>query len=99
MLFSQSIPPSPSTTVSKICFLCLVSFAPLYIRSLTPSFWIPYICANIMFVFLISLWIAGSGRREWQPTPELWPRESCGQRSLVGCCPQGHTESDTTEAT
>ena len=24
---------------------------------------------------------------------------SCGQRSLVGCCPQGRTESDTTEAT
>ena len=22
-----------------------------------------------------------------------------GQRSLVGCCPWGHTESDTTEAT
>ena len=27
------------------------------------------------------------------------PRESHGQRSLVGCCPWGCTESDTTEAT
>ena len=27
------------------------------------------------------------------------PRESCGQRSLVGCCPQGLIESDTIEAT
>ena len=26
-------------------------------------------------------------------------RESCGRRSLVGCCPQVHIESDTTEAT
>ena len=26
-------------------------------------------------------------------------RESRGQRSLVGCCPWGRTESDTTEAT
>ena len=38
-------------------------------------------------------------RRKWQPTPILLPRESCGQRSLAGCCPQGRTESDTTEAT
>ena len=27
------------------------------------------------------------------------PGESCGQRSLVGCCPWGRTESDVTEAT
>ena len=26
-------------------------------------------------------------RRKWQPTPVVLPRESCGQRSLVGCCP------------
>ena len=39
------------------------------------------------------------GRRKWQPTPVFLPRESCGQRSLVGCCPQGRTELDMTEAT
>ena len=38
-------------------------------------------------------------RRAWQPTLLLLPRESHGQRSLAGCSPQGHTESDTTEAT
>ena len=38
-------------------------------------------------------------RRKWQPTLIFFPRESRGQRSLVGCCPQGGTESDTTEAT
>ena len=39
------------------------------------------------------------GRRKWQPTPEFLPSESHGQKSLVGCCPWGRTESDTTEAT
>ena len=34
---------------------------------------------------------------KWQPTPVLLPRESHGQRSLVGYSPWGHKESDTTE--
>ena len=38
-------------------------------------------------------------RRKWQPTPVFLPGESCGQRSLVGCCPWSRTESDTAEAT
>ena len=33
----------------------------------------------------------------WQPTPVLLPGESHGRRSLVGCNPWGHWESDTTE--
>ena len=37
--------------------------------------------------------------KKWQPTPVFLPRESHGQRSLVGCCPWDHTESDMTEAT
>ena len=36
-------------------------------------------------------------RRQWQPTPVLLPGKSHGQRSLVGCSPWGHKESDTTE--
>ena len=36
-------------------------------------------------------------RRTWQPTPGFLPRGFRGQRSLVGCCPWGCTESDTTE--
>ena len=36
-------------------------------------------------------------RRKWQPTPVFLPGESHGQRSLVGCNPWGHKESDTTE--
>ena len=40
-----------------------------------------------------------SWRRKWQPTPVFLPGESHGQRSLVGCCPWGCTESNTIEAT
>ena len=36
--------------------------------------------------------------RKWQPTPVFLPGASRGQRSLVGCCPWGRTESDMTEA-
>ena len=35
-------------------------------------------------------------KRKWHPTPGFLPGESHGQRSLVGCRPQGHKESDTT---
>ena len=38
-------------------------------------------------------------RRKWQPTPVFLPRESCGRKSLVSCCPKGHTELDMTEVT
>ena len=34
---------------------------------------------------------------QWHPTPVLLPGKSHGQRSLVGCSPWGHEESDTTE--
>ena len=37
--------------------------------------------------------------RAWQPTAVFLPGESHGQRSLEGCSPWGHTESDTTEVT
>ena len=32
-------------------------------------------------------------QRKWQPTPVFLPGESHGQRSLVGCCLRGRTES------
>ena len=34
---------------------------------------------------------------QWHPTPALLPEKSHGWRSLVGCSPWGHEESDTTE--
>ena len=36
-------------------------------------------------------------RRQWHPTPALLHGKSHGRRSLVGCSPWGHEESDTTE--
>ena len=38
-------------------------------------------------------------RRAWQLTAVFLPRESHGQKSLVGCRLWGLTESDTTEVT
>ena len=38
-------------------------------------------------------------RREWQPTLVFLFGEFHQQRSLAGCSPWGHTESDMTEAT
>ena len=35
-------------------------------------------------------------RRQWHPTPRLLPGKSHGWRSLVGCSPWGHSESDMT---
>ena len=52
--------------------------------------------SNYLIIALIS---QISWSRKWQPTPVFLPREFHGQRSLVGCCPQGRTESNTTEAT
>ena len=36
-------------------------------------------------------------RRQWHPTPVLLPGKSHRRRSLVGCSPWGHEESDMTE--
>ena len=47
----------------------------------------------------LSLFTFMHWRRKWQPTPEFLPGESQEQRSLVGCCLWGRTESDTTEVT
>ena len=38
-----------------------------------------------------------SQRRQWHPKPALLPGKSHGRRSLVGCSPWGHEESDTTK--
>ena len=47
----------------------------------------------------LSLFTFMHWRRKWQPTPMFLPGESQEWESLVGCCLQGRTESDTTEAT
>ena len=47
---------------------------------------------EILEPFKVIIW-----RRQWHPTPVLLPGKSHGRRSLVGCSPWGHKESDTTE--
>ena len=53
-------------------------------------------CSNYHTIALISH--ASDGEGNDNPLQFL-PGESQGQRSLVGCCPWGHTESDTTDVT
>ena len=50
---------------------------------------------KVMFLIFNML----SRRRQWHPTPVLLPGKTHGRRSLVGCGPWGHEESDTIEAT
>ena len=51
--------------------------------------------------FILSLKLLASHcsfqRRQWHPTPVLLPGKPHGRRSLVGCSPWGHEESDMTE--
>ena len=49
------------------------------------------------WVTSLSLFTFMHWRRKRQTTPVFLPRESQGQRSLVGCCLWGRTESDMTE--
>ena len=48
-------------------------------------------------LFHLTASVVYSQRRRWHPTPVLLPGKSHGRRSLVGCHPWGHKESDTTE--
>ena len=55
-------------------------------------------------IYILKIWefthgYSGDWRGIWQPTPVFLPRESFGQRSLVGCCPWGRPELDMTEVT
>ena len=54
---------------------------------------------NFMGILLRNLF-SGSillQRRQWHPTPVLFPGRSHGRRSLVDCSPWSREESDTTE--
>ena len=71
-------------------FLCLTSLSiitPRSIRVVTDDrIW--------SFLWLSSIPLQ---RRQWHPTPVLLPGKSHGWRSLVGCSPGGHEESNMTE--
>ena len=49
------------------------------------------------------MWVQSLGQEDpleevWQPTPVFLPGESHEQKSLAGYSPEGHKESDATEA-
>ena len=50
-----------------------------------------------LFLPLFAMKSAMPWTRQWHPTPVLLPGKSLGLRSLAGCSPWGHCESDTTE--
>ena len=49
------------------------------------------------WVTSLSFFTYRNWRKKWQSILVFLPGESQRQRSLVGCCLWGHTESDTTE--
>ena len=74
--------------------MCLLISVYVYLKHLLTFLNLLYFVICLLLRCSNSLW-----RRKWQATPVFLPRESCEQRSLVGYCPQGCTESDTTDVT
>ena len=52
---------------------------------------------SALFIVFLVCYSEMIWRRQWHPTPVLLPGKSHGWRSLVGCSPWGHKESDMTE--
>ena len=67
-----------------------LQFAEDYIYRKHISIWIRHGKQNENSCVKVIVWV-------WHPTPVPLPGKSHGQRSLVGCSPRGHQESDTTE--
>ena len=86
----------PPLCVSWIPPLC-VSWIPPFLFTWKVNISMTLIACNLstipIWLFLTSWWRT----RQWQPTTELLPGKSHGQRSLVGCSPWGCEESDMTE--
>ena len=67
----------------------------LYLLTSLSKVWTHLFVINSSFILWASC--CTTQRRQWHPTPVLLPGKSHGRRSLVGCSPWGHEESDTTE--
>ena len=84
-------------TFCKVCIFQFPVQVTIYLYGTTSS---KDLCPGSDFWLsscLLSHTLRTSQRRQWHPTPVLLPGKSHGQRSLVGCSPWGHEESDTTE--
>ena len=79
---------------SSLSAIRVVSSAYLRLLIFLPAILIPA-CASTSLAFLVMY--SAYWRRRWHPTPVLLPGESHGWRSLAGCSPWDHEESDTTE--
>ena len=83
----------------------MLSFKPTY--SLSPFTFIKRLFSSSLhsairvvsyaYLSLLIFLLAILRRRQWHPTPVLLSGKSHGLRSLVGCSPWNHKESDTTE--
>ena len=95
-----SIRSNWSVVAFKVCvsllIFCLVDLS-LGVSGVFKSLTIIVLLLISPFIFVsicLTYW-----RRQWQPTPVLFPGKSHGQRSLAGCSPWGCEESDTTDTT
>ena len=87
---------SKASILRRSAFIIVQLSHPDMTTEKTIAFTRPTFVGKVMSVLFNMIgWL----ERQWQPTPVLFPGESQGWRSLVGCCLWGHTELDTTEAT
>ena len=56
-----------------------------------------YTILSYLFSFILFIQYRINQTKQWHPTPVLLPGKPHGRRSLVGCSPWGHKESDMTE--
>ena len=84
-------------------FLCLILLSMTTSRSIHVAangiifFSVMVNCIYVSYLLYLFLYWWTFRRRQWHPTPVLFPGESHGWRSLVGCIPWGRWELDTTE--
>ena len=100
ILLSSSQSPAPGL-ICPLLSLCLplrpFFFLCLYTGQTKAFVWQRQCCVFMDLLRFIGHLTYHHRRRQWQPTPVLLPGKSHGWRSLVGCSPWGHKESDRTE--
>ena len=86
------------TDVDRI-FIILLEYPPYILRHRKVRLELHERYLGIQSCLLTCYWLPSflRRRRQWHPTRVLLPRKSHRWRSLVGCSPWRHEESDTTE--
>ena len=83
---------------------CIPWFAAVYLQSMLPSLHgLPFVSVSFPLSLIEACRCISLAQEDplWarQTTPVFLPGKSHGQRSLAGCVPQGHKESNMTEVT